>query len=307
MPCFSPLRAFSAGKAENGKQRIVFNVKDAVNPDRPLDLPCGQCIGCRLERSRQWAMRCVHEAECFSQNCFITLTYDDDHLPPDGSLCLSDFQKFLKRLRKRFGKLRFFHCGEYGENLKRPHYHACIFGFDFPDKVFWSERNGNKYYRSAALEELWPLGFSMVGDVTFESAAYVARYILKKVNGDLAKDHYDGKRPEYVTMSRRPGIGKTWFDRFQGDVFPSDEVVFRGFPMRPPKFYDRQFEVIDPKAFELLKSQRLARSKKFSFDRSSSGQVVRVDENSSFRLKDKEVVKKSRITSLVRNLETQEV
>ena len=100
--------------------------------------------------------------------------------------------------------VRFFHCGEYGELLYRPHYHACLFGFDFSDKVLWSTRGGVRLYRSKILEKLWTFGFSTIGDVTFESAAYVARYCTKKITGDKADEHYNGRSPEYVTMSRPP-------------------------------------------------------------------------------------------------------
>ena len=117
----------------------------------------------------------------YDDNCFITLTYSNQHIPADGSLDVRVFQKFMKRLRKRFGDgIRFYHCGEYGSLLGRPHYHACLFNFDFPDKYLWKENNGQKLYRSPSLEELWPYGYSSIGTVTFESAAYVARYILKR-------------------------------------------------------------------------------------------------------------------------------
>ena len=131
MPCFCPLEGWrSKDRSSTGKRKIVFNPRDALR-DMPVTVPCGQCIGCRLERSRQWAVRCIHEASLHEDNCFITLTYDDAHLPTDLSLNVSHFQKFMKRLRKRFGEgIRFFHCGEYGENFGRPHYHACLFTSD---------------------------------------------------------------------------------------------------------------------------------------------------------------------------------
>ncbi len=197
-----------------------------------IQLPCGQCSGCRLERSRSWAVRCVHEASLHDENCFITLTFNNHYLDPIGSLDKRTFQLFMKRLRKEIapGKVRFFHCGEYGSKMKRPHHHACLFGFDFPDKWLFDTREGVDLYRSPMLERLWPFGFSTIGEVTFESAAYVARYISKKINGELAPAHYarvDHKTgemfsilPEYITMSLRPGIAGAWFDKFEGDVFP---------------------------------------------------------------------------------------
>lgn len=269
MSCFSPIQAFSLPSKNlvTGKSVIVFKSSDSR--DEPIVLPCGRCIGCRLERSRQWALRCIHEASLHESNCFITLTYDDSHLPADCSLNLDHFQRFMKRLRKKYGNgIRFFHCGEYGEKFGRPHYHALIFGFDFPDKVFWKESNKIPLYRSASLEKLWTYGYSSIGDVTFESAAYVARYIMKKITGPGAWTHYLDietgviKKPEYTTMSRRPGIAAGWYDKFRSDVYPHDFTVLRGRKVKPPKFYDRLFEAKFPADFERIKERRKADSLK---------------------------------------------
>ncbi len=242
-PCFHPLTAY---KSHGGA--VVFDPLKGFR-DRPIELACGQCQGCRLERSRQWALRCVHEAQMHERNCFITLTYRTEDLPSGGSLCVEDWQKFAKRLRKKCGAFRFFHCGEYGEVNLRPHYHACIFGLDFiADRGLWKDTGKFPLFRSPLLDETWGLGFASVGALTFESAAYVARYIMKKATGELAKTKYervDDKtgevflvRPEYVTMSRRPGIGSKWFEQFRSDVFPSDEVVHEGKRYRVPRFYE---------------------------------------------------------------------
>lgn len=262
MPCYRPIKGYRSRLVnESGKRSIVFNAKYGFS-DQPVDLPCGQCIGCRLERSRQWAIRCSHEAQMHEDNSFVTLTFSDEHLPksPEGVVSLDGkvFQDFMKRLRFRFGAgIRFFHCGEYGETFGRPHHHACLFNFDFKDKVEWREtRDGHKVWRSDALEELWPFGQSEIGSVSFESAAYVARYITKKVTGEGADAHYRGRKPEFVTMSRRPGIGKAWFDVFKSDVYPFDEVVLRGKEMKPPKYYDRQFELAYPSDFCKVKDKR---------------------------------------------------
>src|SRR6185436_16893236 len=130
---------------------------------------------------------------------------------------------------------RYFHCGEYGEQLGRPHYHALLFNYDFDDKRFFSQRGGNSVYTSDKLSRLWGNGFSVIGEVTFDSAAYVARYVMKKVTGVRAEEHYQGRRPEYTTMSRRPGIGKGWYEKFKTDVYPRDRVVVRGVHTRPPR------------------------------------------------------------------------
>lgn len=305
MPCYHPISGYySATRNANGKRSVVFSRSGAL-VDRPVTIPCGRCIGCRLERSRQWAVRCVHESSLHADNCFITLTYDNSNLPSDGSLDISHFQKFMKRLRKRLGKagkrVRFFHCGEYGETFGRPHYHACLFGYDFPDKELYKEVNGCKLYTSKILQELWPFGFSTIGDVTFESAAYVARYVMKKVTGPMAEDHYSrvdldtgevfSISPEYVTMSRRPGIGAGWLDKFEGDVYPSDFLVLRGVKMRPPRFYDNRYELVDPVALDKLKAKRCREGKKF------------VDNSTPERLHVREVVQRARLTQLKRSVE----
>lgn len=263
MPCYTPLIGFySAEVNPTGKRSIVFDSRKAVHDLRgfpiKLEVPCGQCIGCRLERSRQWAVRCVHEASLYDKNCFITLTYDDDHVPGNGSLVKSDFQKFMKRLRKKFGKgVRYYECGEYGEKLQRPHYHACLFNFDFPDKELWSIRGGVSLYRSRLLEEVWPFGFATVGDVTFESAAYVARYCTKKITGERSVGYYKGRVPEFVTMSRRPGIGFDWYRAFRSDVYPDDFVVIRdGIKVKPPKYYDSLYDVEHHKVLQDMKYER---------------------------------------------------
>lgn len=244
----------------------------------------------------------MHESSLYSRNCFITLTYNPESLPKDGSLNLRHFQLFLKRLRKKFGNgIRFFHCGEYGEKNFRPHYHACIFNFDFDDKVLWKSNNGVKLYTSQNLDDLWSdpdtgrsLGFTTVGDVTFESAAYVARYITKKINGDKAPEHYQGKKPEYITMSRRPGIGRGWYEKFKSDCYPSDFLVHDGKKMKPPKFYDRCFEIDSPEEFALIKLNRELKTK------------VAAADNTPDRLKVKEIVKKSHFKQLKRTYESGE-
>ncbi len=275
---------------ETGKRPIVFNPKYAAQADAPEQISCGQCVGCRLERSRQWAIRCMHEAQTHEDNCFITLTFSPEALEKRDnmwSLDVRDYQLFMKRLRKKFGSgIRFYHCGEYGEKNRRPHYHACIFGFDFPDKEIWKITNtGHRLYTSKSLEELWPYGFSTIGDVTFESAAYVARYIMKKINGDAADEHYEwvddvtGEiyplKPEYTTMSRRPGIGRTWLDSYIDDVYPHDYVVVNGIKMKPPKYYDGVLQTVRPYEFDDVKENRLKNAEKHVDNNTTDRLVVR--------------------------------
>ena len=269
MPCFHPLTARLYKNPLTGRQAVSFGQVPfgfSGCDYTPVRLPCGQCIGCRLERSRKWAMRCVMEASMHEKNCFITLTYDDEHLPKTGDRWKKDFVDFMKRLRKKVGKVRFFHCGEYGELNKRPHHHAILFGVDFEDRerlgvcartisrkdmtkpldvsgVDSSQLSVASLSYSCAssssiLASLWSLGFSSVGDATFESAAYVARYIMKKVTGPDAEAHYGDWPPEYITMSRRPGIAEDWIKKYMRDVYPLDRCLARGVPCKPPRYFD---------------------------------------------------------------------
>jgi hypothetical protein len=299
MPCFHPMPAV---RMSDGSVKFVSRNKRGV--ESTLELPCGQCIGCRLERSRQWAMRCLHESTLYDRNAFITLTYDDSNLPEGGSLNYADFQKFMKRLRKRIkSPVRFYMGGEYGENgTIRPHYHACLFGYDFSDKVYFKRTaSGEKIYTSKLLESLWPFGLSSVGNVTFESAAYIARYCVQKVTGDLAKSHYqvitdDGvivdRTPEFNHMSLKPGIGARWLEKFQTDVFPRDYVVVNGVKTKPPKYYDVLFERENAGLFSDIVAQR-----------ELDGYSVQLSgENSYSRLSVREQVQAARLSMLKRGL-----
>ena len=217
-------------------------------------------------------MRCMHEAQMHEENSFVTLTFDEENLqkrPEPWNLDVTEFQRFMKRLRKARApqKIRFYHCGEYGEKNGRPHYHAILFGCAWPDREVYSIKNGNKIYISQELQKLWPYGFSTIGECTFETAAYTARYCMKKITGDAAEDHYKvvdpytgevigQKRPEYATMSRRPGIGKTWYDRYKTDVYPKDFVTLNGVKMAPPEYYDRLLQSDDELTHDAIKAER---------------------------------------------------
>lgn len=216
MPCYKPVTAYRLSSGE-----ISFS--DRGRGDA-LDLPCGRCVGCRLERSRQWATRIMFESQFHAGSSFITLTYSPENLPFPPSLDYSHFQKFMYRLRnwrrqEGLPPVRFYMCGEYGEDHSRPHFHAAIFGEDFVfDRVLWSRGSkGHPLYRSPRLEALWPFGFSSVGELNFDTAAYMARYIMKKVTGDLAEQHYRfvdvdtgeiyQRTPEFCHMSLKPRCG----------------------------------------------------------------------------------------------------
>lgn len=219
---------------------------------------CGQCHGCRAKWSREWSLRCMHEASLHESNSFVTLTYSDKRLPKGGSLVRSDFQKFMKRLRKDIApqKVRYFYVGEYGENTNRPHYHALLFGVGFVDKEMLSMRQAFPVFRSRQLEALWSLGLSEIGSVTEKSAGYVCKYLSKRMTGSWAKAKYGERVPEYGCMSRNPGIGAGWIDRFQCEVYAKDGVVVRGAVVKPPRYYDLRAAKSAP---ELLDGVKLAR------------------------------------------------
>lgn len=260
MPCYKPLHAF------HGPEGITFSRNKSFGI--PIELPCGRCIGCRLEKAKEWAIRCIHEAQMHEDNIFITLTYASEHLPKNYSLDHEHFQIFIRALRdKTKKKLRFYMCGEYGEPteennfIARPHFHAIIFGHDFEDKTYWKTRNGNRVYRSETLESIWTKGNSEIGTVTFESAGYVARYVLKKQTGERAEAHYNGRKPEYTRMSNRKGIGESWYQKYKNEVFPDDFVVTPdGRKMQTPTYYRRLLEREDPELHEQLKKLRVVKA-----------------------------------------------
>lgn len=263
MACTNPInchRSVITGK-------LIFRAITSKNLE-PFQVPCGQCIGCRLERSRDWAVRCVHEAKMYENNCFITLTYNNENLPANNSLFRPHLTKFLKRLRKRYDhKIRYFGCGEYGDKLARPHYHLILFNHDFDDKVMF--KNGKfPLYISQSLQELWQYGHSVVAGFSFESAAYTARYCVKKINGANAKEHYGDRTPEFSAMSRRPGIGYEFFLKYYNDIVNHDRVITRnGVICKPPRYYDKLLSGCDVELLEAHKEKRLSDAPPLDFER----------------------------------------
>lgn len=312
MTCYHPLQAVDCGLKVNGKRELFFLKKaDYVwpVPDNFVQVPCGNCLGCRIEYSRSWALRCEHEAKMHRSNSFITLTYNNDNLPRFGTLVKEHMRDFWKRLRYYIGdeRIRYFYCGEYGDKLDRPHYHAIVFGFDFPDKRPWKRSKGNILYRSELLEKAWTFGYSSIGTATFQSAGYIARYSLKKVRGKKKSAHYTkidkdtGEIikdciPEYTAMSNRHGIGHDWFKANYKDVFPSDFIISQGSGykrLRVPRYYDKKYQEEFPVEFELIKSRRVEKASKHS------------DDNSYERLLVREKCHLARVVKLLRVLETE--
>lgn len=223
----------------------------------PQTIPCEKCDGCYMARTSAWAIRCTHESWLHDQNSFITLTYEEKHLPFNSTLVLEDFQEFMKRLRKNSKKkIRVFYCGEYGLKNERPHYHALIFGMDFSeDRYKWRRsKSGYTIYRSPFLERTWEYGFSEIGEVSFQSAAYIARYIFKKVKGELSEDHYYGREEEFCHMSNRNGIGILWLEQNWKTVFTYNHINIEGKKFNPPKAYKRWFEANHPTLYRTYRS-----------------------------------------------------
>lgn len=262
MSCNRPLQAH---RTPGGDVRIGH---DHRGDGRWMELPCGKCLGCRKDRARAWKIRILHEAQMYDSNLCLTLTYDEHHLPDSYSIEYRHFQLFMKRLRKNVGgangsPLRYFVCGEYGGFTGRPHFHAIVFNLWFPDMVPF--RQG--YKTSSILEDTWSQGDVSIGLVDARSAAYVAGYVNKKVFGCAAADHYDlvdkttgevvrSRRPELVAMSRRPGIGARWYQKYHGDIFPEDHAVVEGTCYKVPAFYWLKFKKQFPLEAEAISHRR---------------------------------------------------
>jgi hypothetical protein len=317
MTCYYPLPAVKRICKQSGviEVKVFERAKADTLGENEFKVNCGSCFGCRLERSRQWAMRCMHEAEGHTKNSFITLTYNEETMP--YSLVLQDIQNFMKKLRKKYypKKIRFYMCGEYapvtdkyGRVLKdekkrelkgRPHYHILLFGHDFEDKIKWKIRNGHQLYKSEKLDKIWKKGYGLIGEVTFDSAAYVARYIMKKYLGGKDIDNldiYKGRSKEFTTMSRGGtgglgGIGKAWIDKYGEGVYAEDRVIIKGKEVMPAKYYDKIFDMNEPEILEEVKKNRVKEALK------------KEDDNTQYRLITKETVKKAQTRALTRNLE----
>ena len=263
MSCTQPIYALKLGaiNPETGKERIKVLPRrigesyrswcEQFGEDNILQLPCGHCDSCIESRSHAWAARCVLEAAQYSDNCFLTLTYADKCLPK-GGLCKQDFQKFIKRLREKVGhKIRYFGCGEYGEHTYRPHYHVIIFNW-FPSDVKFLKASeyGGWLFTSKILQELWPYGHSSVGEVSYASCAYVARYCMKK----LAKPE---DKKEFCLMSKKPGIGEAFVREHLEEIYDTDKIYLKDATVKPFRYFDKVFEAVDPKAFEDVKNVRI--------------------------------------------------
>ncbi len=302
MACYHPLKAFPVGFHDSGKTKYhiapytthhvekradgsVVNVPGSTlsmyskNVIRDyVEIPCGRCIGCRLAYSRQWADRCMLELKYHPQSWFVTLTYDNEHLPlnevvdmetgeivSNATLCKRDFQLFMKRLRKNYkydNHLKYFCAGEYGSQTYRPHYHAIIFGLQLDDlQLYKMAEDGYSYYNSEFLSKCWNKGHVVVGKCNWDTCAYTARYIMKKQYGSAAEiyERYNIV-PEFTLMSRKPAIGLQYYEDNKDTIFDSDFIYVGteegSHAIRPPRYYERKFEIDFPEDYAILKEQR---------------------------------------------------
>lgn len=295
---------------------------------RVVPLPCGRCLGCRLDYSRQWAQRCVCEAKYHSPDTcfFVTLTYDDKHLPFSSAgsptvLEKNEFSKYLKRLRSSLMRkgwyhtiisddcteipvtFRFFMCAEYGDRSSRPHYHILFFGIDLQDVVFDPK---SQTFRSEFLEKWWsdsdgePLGFVSLGQITYQSAAYVARYALKKL---IRPSDFGDRVREWTNMSLRPAIGRQYFDDHKDDIYFTDKLYQKlgdkVLPQKPPRYYDKLLDVTDHQKCEEIKAARA----KFG-EQATILRVIQSSKGLYELLRDEEEAKADQITRLKRQYES---
>lgn len=283
MACNNPIRRWEI----NGKVRFTKADQDEYMGFKAEKystlIPCGQCMGCRLDYSKEWANRVMLEAEtCKGPNYFVTLTYDDAHLPRRtaikadtgeiktvSTLVPEDLQKFLKKLRSRWKRhyevenIRFFGGGEYGEETARAHYHLAIFNLPIFDlKAYKQNPNGDMMYTSAELETVWGNGYVVIGELNWSSAAYIARYMTKKVKGPEGQRVYkdSGIEPPYVRMSRRPGIGQEYYEKHKEHIYEADSLWVpckgKSKQIKPPKYFDRLYERENQARIEELKASR---------------------------------------------------
>lgn len=347
MACYHPLKAWYTGRInpDTGKPVLQVTSYDSELPPFRFDslkgfpdfveIPCGQCVGCRLERSRQWANRCMLELQDHpvGTGYFVTLTYDQLHLPwswyadrstgeaiPSQTLCKRDFQLFFKRLRKNTGqRIRYFGCGEYGPSTMRPHGHFIIFGLELDDLTLLPGRSpqGYPYYSSPTIDRCWsfpvrdefaadlapdptPAGFAVVGPITWETCAYTARYITKKLTGPQAQYYdYFNLEPPFSMMSLKPGIGRMYYDTHP-ELYEHEYIHVStdkgGRKFRPPRYFDKLFDIDYPEESALMKQDRRARAeeaKRLKLDKTDLSylEMLEVEEQSAL----------GRLASLQRN------
>ncbi len=277
MPCFHP-------------SEVPIFRKSLYSDRRFMDMqvvPCGNCIGCRAEQSRQWAVRMMHEARGHKSNLFVTLTVDDEHLNENREVCARDFSGFVKSLRKtQQRRISFFGCGEYGEASGRGHYHALFFGLKLLDLDYGFDSSRPDVWRSKTLDRIWGRGICEGGSVTMASCSYVSGYIRKKVKRERYEraDPRTGvlKAPEFARMSLNPAIGKKWIEKYWRDVYPRDFVVMDGHEAKPPRYYDKWMDKNHPEVMEDVRDKRYAQAIDLTKYQLQSGEKIATSRTNLF-------------------------
>lgn len=233
-----------------------------VGDDKYREVACGRCLCCRKQRAREWALRCVHEASLHRSSGFVTLSYSDDFLPPDEAVSKDELQRFFKRLRKVLGdgKVRYLACGEYGERFGRPHYHAAVFGLAPCTCSEWRPFEAGerqlarcKCVGRSAVMDGWKLGgVSRVTEVAWESALYIANYIVK---ADIDQQGYRGKELPFQLMSK--GLGRGFLDRDAVALRQSFRTSVNGQEIGLPRYYMRRLEEFWPGTREELEGREV--------------------------------------------------
>lgn len=295
MSCFHPITAYRSKSVnpQTGKRSLVFDKAKGFT-DLPVTISCGNCQGCRQAKTKEWSTRSIHESRFHDSNFFITYTYDEDHLPPGSTLFKKDLQDHHKRLREKCGSFRFIACGEYGENKDRPHYHGNYFGLTIPDlKPHSKNEMGDQLFTSEILSKTWGKGRVIIGFFSSKTADYVAGYVFKKINGEMADEYYSrldsstGEifqvEPEFALRSCRPAIGLSFYEKYHTDVFPSDFHIVKGRKVPSAKYYRRKLETENPDLFKTLKKRRI----KDALSRSA--------DNTPERLESREICLKAKI------------
>lgn len=347
MPCYHPLKAFILRVLPDGTKKLkitsyqVDHVEQRLGDENApvvctteeqqlspmnrvirdfLQIPCGQCLGCRLDYSRTWANRLMMELEDHEEAWFLTLTYDNEHVrksayadPETGeandcyTLSKRDFQLFMKRLRKEYSdcKIRFFASGEYGSNTARPHYHVIVYGLHFEDgELKYYKKSGKfKLWKSERLNRVWNCGFVVIAPVSWDTCAYTARYVMKKAVGKTS-DFYEkfNIEPEFCLMSRKPGIARHYYETHKDQIYQYDKVNLstgrKGINNKPPTYFDRLFAFEDEERIGQIKEQR-----KLAAERSIALELERTDLSylDYLAVKERELMDKSKAYLLERS------
>lgn len=227
---------------------------------------CGHCIACRLSKAHDWSVRGMLELYCHEKASFITLTYSDAHLPQNLSLQKKEFSDWVKRFREDLRQkgifVRVLGSGEYGDKTNRPHYHAIIYGYDFPDRKPLYRVKGIQYYTSPLLSKKWTFGNHIIGEANKTTIAYCCKYILKKITGNKAAEHYGDRQPEFPYYPKNPALGREFFEKFTSDFYPKNFISIEGKKTPIPRYFYKRLEKDFPELFDEVSFSNLMRRQK---------------------------------------------